>query len=292
MKKAKISDWRHNTMRIALSMWSLHKYYKEGNMNVLDFINYAGALEIEGVELLDCFWKNTENELPEVLQSLENTGLQVACYSVGNNFVQPDPVKRNTQIEIVKTGVDIAYKLGAKVVRVFSGDLGAEDVPFDTAKKWIVESLKECADYAESNGVTLGLENHGLFAGKSSQVNSILSEVGSDNLRSTFDTGNFLLVDESPSEAIEKLASLVAHVHFKDFRKADVDSKEIYTSISGQDYTGTVAGEGEVDLVSILTTLKSTDYTGWLSVEFEGEEDQKYGSAKSIENLRETLKRI
>lgn len=279
-------------MKIALSMWSLHKYYNKGEMSVLDFINYASTLGIEGVELLDCFWRNTEDELPKALEVLSNTGLEVGCYSVGNNFVQPDSLERNSQVQIVKTGVDMAVKLGAKVVRVFSGDLGAADVPFDTAKKWIVESLKECADYAESNGVTLGLENHGLFAGKSSQVSSIISEVASDNLRSTFDTGNFLLVDESPSDAIEKLAGLVAHVHFKDFRRADTDSKEVYTSISGQNYTGTVAGEGEVDLTTILTTLKSNNYTGWLSVEFEGEEDQKYGSAKSIENLRETLKRI
>lgn len=279
-------------MKIALSMWSLHKYYNKGDMDVVDFIDYASTLGIEGVELLDYFWRNVEDELPRVLEALGSTGLQVACYSVGNNFVDPDPAKRNIQVEIVKTGVDMAIKLNAKVVRVFSGDLSAPNISFDTAKAWIVESLKECADYAGSNGITLGLENHGLFAGKSSQVAAIISEVGSDYLRSTFDTGNFLLVDESPSDAIESIANLVTHVHFKDFRKAVPDSKETIASISGENYIGTIAGEGEVDLTHILKTLKAAQYTRWLAVEFEGEEDQKYGSEKSIENLYKTLKKI
>ncbi len=279
-------------MKISLSMYSLHRYNANGKMNIVDFIKYAHNLGIEGVELLDVFWKDIDNEFPEALNALKQTGLAVSCYSVGNNFVHPQPERRVSQGEIVKNGVDMAEKLGAKVVRVFSGDMGNYDVTFDEAKGWIIEGLKECAAYAQTKGIILGLENHGLFAGKSSQVKSIISEVGSRNLRATFDTGNFLLVDESPSDAIDSLLPLIAHVHFKDFRETDIQEDMILKSINDKKFVGTISGQGQVDLGYILKALDGAGYNGWLSVEFEGQEDEKEGSRTSIENLRNTLKSV
>lgn len=278
-------------MKVAVSMWSLHREFFSGRLDVVDFIKWASTTQAEGVELLDVFWKDQEAELPKVKEALAETGLKVGCYAVGNNFVNPDPAIRAEQVDIIRRGVDMAKELGAKVVRVFAGDL-AEGISFEDARGWIVDGLREAAAYAEKHGITLALENHGKLAGRSDQVIGIIQDVGSPYLRSTIDCGNFLLVDEEPADAISNLVSYAAHVHFKDFRPYKEGDTQAYEALSGKKFVGTIAGEGSVDLKKALSDLKSVSYQGWLSVEFEGQEDEKLGTTQSINNLVETLKTI
>lgn len=78
----------------------------------------------------------------------------------------------------------------------------------------------------------------------------------------------------------------VAHVHFKDFVNMGNDYEgHAYRSLSGDKLVGTIAGEGNVDLQYIITELQSVNYKGWLSVEYEGTDDPKMGTEKSVKNL-------
>ncbi len=272
-------------------MWSLHKHYFEGTMNVVEFIKYASTLGIEGVELLDTFWQGTDSEVHEALDILSETGLKVACYALGNNFVHPEIEKREEQIQIVKDGVDMANKLDTQVVRIYSGDMGDYNVTFDEARNWIVQSLRECANYAKSRGIILGLENHGIFAGKISQIKSVIEEVGSSNLRSTFDTGNWSLVHESPADAIDCLSHLTAHVHIKDFQFTETQTEKAAKSIKGHSIIGTIVGKGQVDTEYILKVLKSAKYDGWLCLEYVGQENEKVSCEESIQYIKKVLQK-
>jgi sugar phosphate isomerase/epimerase len=279
-------------LKMSLSVWSCHKYMYDGSWTNADFIDFAKTAGAEGVELLSVFW-NPEQDIPRVQEALSRNGLVMACFGACNNLAVPDEAGRRAQVKDITDSVDMAVLFGAKVVRVFSGDK-PEDVTFEQAKEWIISGLKEAASYAESKGVTLCLENHGHFAGKAKQVLEVIEEVNSPALKSTFDTGNFLLVDDNPEDALDQLKSLVAHVHFKDFKKVDesYEGKAVYPSLSGVRYAGKISGEGEVNLTQILTTLKGAGYQDWLTVEFEGDEEQKLGSARSIGNLQGILKTL
>ncbi|MCR8635939.1 sugar phosphate isomerase/epimerase family protein [Paenibacillus radicis (ex Xue et al. 2023)] len=276
-------------MKIALSVWSCHQNFYNKTWSNADFIDFVGTTQAAGVELLSMFW-NADTDIPQVQEALLRNNLKLACFGACNNLAQRDEAKRRSQVQDILTSVDMARLLGAKVVRIFSGDR-AEGLTFEEAKVWIIEGLKEAAAYAEEKGITLCLENHGHFAGKASQVSDIIREVGSDSLRSTFDTGNFLLVDENPSDAIRQLLPLVSHVHLKDFRKMAQNDPQgrSYTSLSGDIYAGQAPGEGDVDLPFILSQLKAADYDGWLAVEYEGNEDQQEASTRSIQNLNKLM---
>ncbi len=278
-------------MKIAVSMWSVHKEAMAGRLSIVDFIKWAATTKTQGVELLDFFWKDLDNELPQAQAALKETGLPVACYAVGNNFATSDQSKREESLQTVLKGIDMAQTLGSKVVRVFAGDL-ADGMTIDDARGWIIEGLQQGAAYAEEKGIILALENHGKLAGRSDQVKGIIADVGSLALKSTIDTGNFLLVDQDPSEAVTELAPHASHIHFKDFRLHQGENARQYTSLAGKQYVGTVAGEGNVDLTKALLELKAVGYQGWLSVEFEGLEDEYEGTTKSINNLVDTLSKI
>ncbi|NLJ26175.1 MAG: sugar phosphate isomerase/epimerase [Firmicutes bacterium] len=275
-------------MQIAVSMWSLHREFYSRRLDVVGFVKWAADAKADGVELLDVFWKDFDTEGPKVLDVLEKTNLKVGAYAVGNNFVIPDPEARAQQVKIITRGVDMAKYLNTKVVRVFAGDL-AEGIAFDAARGWIVAGLREAAAYAKEHGIILALENHGLLAGKGDQVQGLIADVGSTALKATIDTGNFLLVDEEPTDAVKILAPLAGHVHFKDFRPANAEEAPSYPALSGKRFVGTIIDEGVVDTREILRLLQDSGYRGWLSVEFEGLEEEKIGASRSIANLAATL---
>jgi sugar phosphate isomerase/epimerase len=278
-------------MRVALSMWSVHKYWYDQTWDTVDFIDFAASIPVEGVELLSVFWRDREVEIPRIQKALDRTGLKVACFAACNNFAVNDEQRWNAQMRDVIDSIDAAVLFGANVVRVFSGD-NEGHVTFEEAKSKIISGLREAAAYAYDKGVTLCLENHGVFVGKASQVLEVIQTVDSPALQSTFDTGNFLLVDENPNTAIDQLKHCVGHVHLKDFKCVDAQSelaKHAFRSLNGQLFVGTIAGQGDVDLPYIVSQLKDIDYSGWLAVEFEGTEEPKYGSVESIQYLKTIL---
>ncbi|MCX7796478.1 MAG: sugar phosphate isomerase/epimerase [bacterium] len=279
-------------MKLGVSMWSLHKLYRKGEMDTVGFIEYIGSLGIDGVELLEFFWKDKEKELPKVKETLTKYNLEVSAYAVSNNFVKETKAERDLEIDKIKVGVDMAIEFNSKIVRVFSGDL-KPPFTYEQAKEWIIEGLKEGAKYAEKHGVTLALENHGLLAGKSSQVREIIELVGSNYFRATVDIGNFLLVGESSVNAVKNLVDVAVHVHLKDFKRVPPDYEgEAYRGLEGVRLIGTVAGEGEVNLPEVLKVLYSSGYRGYLSLEYEGPEDPKYGVEQSIKNTKKILENM
>ena len=203
-------------MKIAVSAWSLQKLLFKDKMNIFEFLDFAFEQGVDGVELLDCFWK-TPKQIQEVKKKVDGNNWDIACYSIGNDFVTLDDSELEGQIIAVKQGIDVAADLGTKLLRVFSGN-SKQGISYDQGMEKILKGFKECAPYAEEKGITMVLENHGLFAGKSDQVLAILEEVGSPNLKANADTGNFLLVLEDPLEAIKNLGKQVGFVHFKDFK--------------------------------------------------------------------------
>lgn len=276
-------------MKVALSMWSVHKYWYDGTMSVVDFLDFCSETNAHGVELLDIFWRDVKKELPLVDDALKKYGLQVPCYAASNNFVSHDRDYRNQQLKDVKDAIDMAVHFGAPVVRVFSGNSDPQ-VSYEEGMNYILEGLTEAASYAEGKNILLCLENHGQFAGRSDQITAIIENVGSPALKSTFDTGNFLLVDQDPLAAARELKDLAAHVHIKDFEKVEGPLPQSLPSLKGEYYIGKIAGEGEVPLSSILQTLCEAGYDGWYTVEFEGIEEQKMGSIKAIDNTIKLLK--
>ncbi|MBI1277463.1 MAG: TIM barrel protein [Anaerolineaceae bacterium] len=260
-------------MKLSLSMWSVVETVKDGQMTLPQFIDFAATQNVKGIELLDYFWKDEKREIPQAKKQAADKGLEIAVYSIGNDFFQPDVAARDQQLEAVKHGVDVANELGVNLVRVFSGSY-REGYTLEQGIGWVIDGLGQAASYAQRNHVTLALENHGLIAGRSDQVKDIINKVNSPALRANIDTGNFLLVGQNPTDAARMLAPLAALVHLKDFRKPDPGQLvHVYRGLDGSIFTGAVTGEGMVDLPAIVSILRDAGYNGWLSLEYEGPDD-------------------
>lgn len=281
-------------VKISVSMYSLVSLVREKNWTIKEFIKYAKDISLDGVELLDIFWEskgNKEQEIKETVELLKEHDLVVSAYDISNNFVKETREKWNHEVEKVYEGIRIAKRLETNVVRVFSGDLTEDGMSYEDAQALIVEGLSKGAKMAEEERVYLAIENHGLLAGKSEQVEEIIEKVDSPFVKSTFDTGNFLLVHEKPEDAFERLKDNIVHVHFKDFRKKkSYESMKGIVSIEGTELIGTIPGDGQVNLSYIVNGLQAIDYQGWLSIEYEGIEEPKSATKESVNRLKKLVK--
>lgn len=271
-------------------MYSCVRAVQAGRLDLMGFVDYAAAQGVAGVELLDIFWTDAERELPAVKARIAEAGMEVAVYSISNNFIQPEASAHAQELADLKRGVDIALELGTNILRVFSGN-AREDVTQEQGMDWILAGLSAGADYAESRGVTLALENHGKFAGRSDQVRDIIDAVASPALRVNLDTGNFLPVGQNPTAAAQHLADLVVLMHLKDMRRATGDeASHVFADPEGQLLTGSVIGDGLVDLAAIRLIMDGAGYAGWWSLEYEGaEEPLAVGVPRSLANARALL---
>ncbi|MFI5385512.1 MAG: sugar phosphate isomerase/epimerase family protein [Fimbriimonadales bacterium] len=293
-------------MKIGVSMWSYFHTWRKGGFEVPEFIREAKRAGADGVELLDFFYNDAGTgrieffaagqvaaKRAQAKEALAETGLPVPIFSVANNFAKHDPAERQTELKKIQFGVDEALNYGAKVVRVFAGDV-SETVTFDQAREYIVDGLAKASVCAHENGVRLALENHGTLAGRGDQVCALIEDVraraGNDALGANPDTGNFLIVNQPSHEAIRQVAKYANMVHFKDFAPAPTGWEGFsYKTITGKPLIGTAVGEGVVRLGDCIQALKDAGFEGWLSVEYEGEEDPLTAVPRSIDNARKFL---
>ena len=277
-------------MKLSLSMYSLVAAVHAERMDLMGFVDYAAAQGVAGVELLDIFWTDAEREIPLVKARIADAGMEAAVYSISNDFIQPAASDRVRELADLRRGVDIALELGVDLLRVFSGS-AREGISQEQGMAWILEGLSAGADYAASRGVTLALENHGRFAGRSNQVRDIIEQVGSPALRVNLDTGNFLPVGQDPVEAAQELADWVVLVHLKDLNLAQPgETGHVFTDPAGRLLTGSVVGEGLVDLAGTFKVLEEAGYAGWYSLEYEGSTDAvNVGVPKSLAAARRLL---
>jgi sugar phosphate isomerase/epimerase len=280
-------------MPLAISHYSYFRPYREGRIDIPGFIREAQRIGADGVELLAPLYREPERDRTTALAALAETGLVCSIFSVSNDFAKPDASMRTDELAKIRFGIEEATRYGASVVRVFAGDV-KEGVTFGQARQWIVEGLAEASRIADGQGIRLALENHGKLAGRGDQVRDLIEEVralaGNDALSANPDTGNFLLVDQSSSEAIAEVASYASMVHFKDFAPAPEGYEGFtYRSLAGKGYVGIAVGEGIVDLAAGLDQLRTAGFRGWLSIEYEGEEDAFSALPRSVANARQFM---
>ncbi|WP_129724816.1 sugar phosphate isomerase/epimerase family protein [Xylanivirga thermophila] len=275
-------------MKTAVSMWSVQRQFFKGNITIDDFLSFAFRAGVDGVELLDCFWKNPA-EIDNTIDLIDKNNWTVACYSISNDFVTEDEKELDEQIAYVKEGIDTAVRLGTDTLRVFAGNKKM-DISYEEGIKYILYGLRECVSYAEQRGIDMVLENHGVFAGKSNQILAIINEVGSQRLKANVDIGNFLLVAEDPMDGIKHLRSSIGYVHLKDFKRLhDEGIQEVYRSLDDHMYQAIPIGQGDVPIKKTIEFLKSNDYYGYLSIEYEGIGDPIEETKQSIDFVKSII---
>ncbi|MEW4368296.1 sugar phosphate isomerase/epimerase family protein [Paenibacillus kandeliae] len=279
-------------MKLGLSTYSLHGKLSSGDMTVLDVIDYAAEHGAEHVEIVPLSYSLTDNPelIEQIVERAQQRGIELSNYAIGANFLTDSDEAYEQEIQRVIREVDIAAKLGVKLMRhdvASSPDVSIAN--FNTYLDKLANACRRIAEHAATHGITTSVENHGYLIQHADRVQTLIQAVNRDNYKTTLDVGNFVCADENPVAAVQKNLPFASMVHIKDFylRPADRNpGSGWFTSTSGTYLRGAIIGQGDLDMWEILRIVKASGYDGYLSVEFEGMEDCLIGAKIGLDNVR------
>jgi len=279
-------------MKVGLSSYSLSGALASGKIAILEGIDWIAEHGGQHMEVVpSSLWDIHAEGMPEKIAArAKAAGIDLSSYTIGANFICPDENSRKEEVKRVKSEVDIAARLGVKLMR---HDAGWRPIPDTTLENFekdlpvVASCCADIADYAAKYGITTSVENHGFHFQNSERVQRLVRAVNRPNYRTTLDVGNFICADEDPVAAVKNNIGIASMIHFKDFFRRPISNPPGAgwgTSRAGHFYRGTIIGQGDVDLPSIVKIIKASGYDGYISVEFEGKEDCLFGCAASLEN--------
>ena len=268
-------------MKLAMSSWSYHAAFKRGAIDHDGWLKVCSKIGLDGVELLDAHMPEPDAPaLAHVQDILSESGLEVSCVSVSNNFGLPRLDLRERSERKVMKWLDVAKTMGAPVLRVFAGwPAQVDPSQYDELKAqlWgeMVSRLRRCAEATEGSGVVLGLENHnhGGFTRTVGDLIKIIEEVDHPALKVTLDTGDYIVdtADVNGYPAVERAAPHAAHVHAKLYNPDDAGVEPTH------------------DYPRILELLEGVGYDDYISIEYEGEEDPVDAVPRGAMHLRKVI---
>jgi sugar phosphate isomerase/epimerase len=280
-------------IKLGISTYS-YWHFRTAKVSIESCIDRTAALGVDGVDILHR-QMDLEEKAPvdaaarAYCQKLKRhafrNGVSLISLSTHQNFVSPDPAKRQAAIDHTIKTLQLSHELGAPSIRLNSGrwntiasfdelmaKRGIEPVlegfKEDDGFKWCIDSISKVLPKAEEYGVVMALENHWGLTRSPEGLLRIADALPSPWLGILMDTGNFL---EDPYDKLKQIAAKTVFVQAK-----------MYPG-GGEWYTL------DLDYPRIAGILRAANYTGFVSLEMEGKEDADTAVPKCIASLRQAF---
>jgi len=270
---AKIAREPGVKLKLGLNAYSFDRPLREGSMTLADAVLFCAQ---HGVDALDptgyYFPGYPKVPADDYIYNLKRTafvnGVAISGTGVRNNFAVADEAARNNDVRMVKDWIVVASKLGAPVIRVFSGGAPPTGQSFDETLKWMVADFKECAAFGQQHGVMVGLQQHNDFLKTAAETIRLIDAVGSDWFGCILDIGSLRSGD--PYAEIEKLVPYAVSWQIKE--NVGRDGKDEPT-----------------DLAKIKTIIDRSGYRGYVPFEALGGGDPRVKVATFLEKIRQAF---
>ena len=177
--------------RTGLVAYSYRQALQAKTMTYEDLVRIAVETGTDGIDMTVYWLPGTSDDYLLPLRRLAYKN-RVEIYSIGTRvrLAQPTAALRDTELGELRKWVDVAQKLGATHVRVFSGPK-PDGATMDQAIGFAAETLKRGAEYAGARGVILGLEDDGGITEFAKETIEIVTRADSPWAGMNLDVGNF-----------------------------------------------------------------------------------------------------
>jgi sugar phosphate isomerase/epimerase len=241
-------------LKLCLNAFSFNHELLTGQMTLDDVIDFCAEHEVDGVDMTGYYFGGyPDAPSDEVIYNLKRNaflnGVTISGTGVRNDFAVADSASRDRDIELVKNWIEVAEKLGADVVRVFSGKRVPDGFTFEQALEWVIPAFKACADYGKQHGVIVGLQQHHDFLKTAAQTIQVIEAVDSPWFNVILDVGS--LRQNNVYDEVEKLLPHTCTWQVKE-----------------QVWIGDQAVP--IDLSRLKMVIEKTGYRGFLPIEVTG----------------------
>lgn len=257
-------------IQYSLNAYSFNAALRSGEMTFFDMMDYAASIGLDAVDLTAYYFSSYPNtpdssELFAYKHRALKLGLDIPWTGVRNNFVDPNADARQADLKKIRNWLEVTSKLGATIMRVFTGRHQHQGYSRNQVMEWLVEEYKACAEYGEQQGVIVGLQNHHEFLFNSTEIIEVINRVDSKWFGLVLDIGS--LHAEDPYAEMEKLAPYASYWFIKE---------HVFT---GGERT-------PVDMTKIASLLHNQGYQGYVSFESLANQDPKQIIASMFHNFK------
>ena len=183
-------------IKIGLNSYSFNRDLLSGQMTLDQLIDYCAQNDIDGVDTTGYYFPGyPDPPKDEYLYALKKkayvNGVTISGTGVRNDFTLEDGSSRRGHIELVKDWINVGEKIGAPVVRVFSGPGIPKGSTFEKVLAYMIPAFQECCEYGKKHGVMIGLQHHDDFLKTADQVIQVVKAVNSEWFGIVLDVGSF-----------------------------------------------------------------------------------------------------
>jgi sugar phosphate isomerase/epimerase len=263
-------------VKTSLNAYSFNKPLMSGEMNLDDLLEYCAANAFDAVDITAYYFPGypkvpSDEYLYHIRQKAARLGLEISGTGVRNDFTDPDPAKREESVQLVKNWIVAAEKLGAPVIRVFSGTADTKGESRGEVVVYLVQALKECAEFGKDHGVMVAIQNHNDFIKTADQAIGIIKKVDSPWFGLVLDIGSFRTGDAY--HEIEQCIPYAFNWQLKE---------NLYISEKEQ----------KTDLDRLIKIIKPSGYRGYLPIETLEEGDPKVKIPVFLKEVRKAMNSI
>jgi sugar phosphate isomerase/epimerase len=258
-------------LRLALNAYSFDKPLKAGTMTLEDVVHFCAQQRVDALDATGYYFPGYPTApADEYVYALKKAaflnGVQLSGSGVRNDFAVADAAARKRDVRMVKDWIEVASKLGAPVLRVFSGKDRPEGYSFDQVLAWMIPAFQECAAYGKQHGVILGLQQHNDFLKTADETIRVIEAVNSPWFGDILDIGS--LRQNDPYAEIEKLVPYAVSWQIKEqvgygTKTVATDLKRIKAIIHKVGYRGVLpfealgSGDPRERIVSFLEQIRA-----------------------------------
>jgi len=267
---------RTSRIKLSCNLYSFNAALTSGEMSLEQAIDFCAGLGFAAVDPTGYYFKGypapaADEEIYRVKHRAFRSGLDISGTGVRNNFVLADRAAREAEVAHVTRWIDVAAKLGAPVLRVFSGLEVPQGHPAAEARDWVVACLTTVTERAAARGVMIVLQNHHDFVKTADEVLEIRRRVPSEWFGLNVDVGSLRMGD--PYADIARLAPYAYTWQLKE-----------------RLYRGNV--EEATDVGAVLRIMRETGYRGYVPIETLGAGDAREKVRRFLGEVRVALARM
>lgn len=262
-------------LKTSLNAYSFNDPLSKGKMNLDDLLEFCAENQFDAVDLTGYYFPGypevpSDEYLYHIKQKAFLLGLEISGTGVRNDFTDPDPVKRKASVELVKKWIVAAEKLGAPVIRVFSGTADTKGMPRAEVVNYLVKDLAECAEFGKAHGVVVAIQNHNDFIKTADQAIEIIKRVNSDWFGLILDIGSFR------TDPYSEIAQTIPYA--------------VNWQLKETVFVNRI--EQKTDLNRLIKIISESGYRGYLPIETLGEGDPKVKVPRFLKEVKDALQKV
>lgn len=267
--------------KISLAQWSLHRALKGQQIDPADFAKVANSYGFDGIEYVNQFYAGKAQDktyLAELKRRATGEGIWSVLIMVDGEGAlgASEKAARQKTVENHKKWVDAAAYLGCHAIRVNAHSEGT----YEEQIKLAADGLRSLAQYADSIGINVIVENHGGLSSNGQWLSQVMKTASHGRCGTLPDFGNFRISDSEEYDRYRGVEELMPFAKSVSAKSYDFDRKGLETKI---------------DYGRMMKIVTDAGYHGYVGIEYEGdrlsEEEGILATKRLLEKVRDSLRK-